>query len=61
VVGESTHVAVVEGLAVSFGYDLSELGSEELEYLMEELQKSGGVPSTEPRSTVITPASGGTP
>lgn len=50
---ESTPVASAESLSVSFGYDLSELQADELEQLITELENSGGVPTTEPKVTVV--------
>jgi hypothetical protein len=53
VVGESASVANQQ-VSVSFGYDLSELSSEDLEKLVNDLKKSGGVPSAEPKTTGVT-------
>jgi anti-sigma factor RsiW len=58
IVGESASVANTE-LSISFGYDLSELTSEDLEKLVNELKQSGGIPSAEPTSTGVTLASEG--
>lgn len=55
VYGESTAVARGRALSVSFGYDLSELSAVDLERLIADLEKSGGVPSTEPRKSVVAP------
>ena len=48
-------VASTAPLAVSFGYDLSSLSAEELEKLFADLERSGGIPSTEPKTTVVVP------
>jgi hypothetical protein len=53
IVGESASVAN-DQVSVSFGYDLSELSAEDLEKLVNDLKKSGGVPSAEPRTTGVT-------
>lgn len=58
IVGETASVAD-EKLSVSFGYDLSDLSADDLEELVKDLKSSGGVPSAEPKSTVITTASEG--
>jgi hypothetical protein len=55
VVGESTAVAGARGLSVSFGYDLSELPAADLDRLIADLEKSGGVPSAEPHKSVVVP------
>lgn len=52
VLSESTQVAPAKSLEISFGYDLSSLGDEELNKLVTDLEKSGGVPSEEPRKIV---------
>ena len=53
--GESTAVAQNRALSVSFGYDLSELSAADVERLIADLEKSGGVPSAEPRKSVVAP------
>ena len=53
IVGESASVANQQ-VSVSFGYDLSELSSEDLEKLVNDLKKSGGIPSAEPKTTGVT-------
>jgi anti-sigma-K factor RskA len=52
IVGETASVS--DDLSVSFGFDLSELSSEDLENLVNELRSSGGVPSAEPKATRVT-------
>ena len=52
---ESTTVAGARSLAVSFGYDLSELSAADMDKLIADLEKSGGVPSAEPHKTVVVP------
>jgi anti-sigma-K factor RskA len=52
---ESTLVASADPRGISFGYDLSSLGADELEALLAELEKSGGLPSTQPKTTVVVP------
>ncbi|HKS05275.1 MAG TPA: hypothetical protein VJR92_03090 [Gemmatimonadaceae bacterium] len=41
--------------AVSLGFDLSSLSAEQLEQLLAELERTGGLPSVEPRTTVVIP------
>ena len=53
--GESTLVAVTEPHSVSLGFDLSSLSAAQFEQLLAELERSGGLPSVEPRATVIVP------
>lgn len=52
---ESTTVAGAKSLAVSFGYDLSELSAADMDKLIADLEKSGGVPSADPHRPVIVP------
>ena len=58
IVGETASVAS-EDVSVSFGYDLSELSSEDLDKLVKELKQSGGVPSAEPKAAGVTLVSEG--
>ena len=48
-------VAGAPGLSASFGYDLSELPAADMDKLIADLEKSGGVPSAEPHKTVVVP------
>ena len=47
--GESVSAPVGEELAMSFGYDLSALDDDDLEQLLADLERSGGLPPAEPR------------
>lgn len=53
--GETTLVATGGAGELSFGYDLSGLNQQDLDQLIADLQKSGGLPSAEPRSSVVMP------
>lgn len=53
--GESTGVATNEPHAISLGFDLSSLSAEQLEQLLAELERTGGLPSVEPRTTLVIP------
>lgn len=55
VTSESAQVASGQKLSISFGYDLSDMPAADFERLVTQLEKSGGVPSVEPRTTTIVP------
>ncbi len=50
VTDERARVASAEPLAVSFGYGLSELGADEVDKVMAELEKTEALPAVEPQA-----------